>query len=603
MIIYPAGETETERHEQPLVSLVFVAASIAGLLWLVAPVEDAFLEDRARAEETFWAVLDAERERGRLAHGFWLEAHESPAVVSLPENRDVFPERVRSAYRHMIGIDPALSRLAEGGLSRLSLLISPASLWLLILGAVCLWWMGYLVEHLISRLVVAALFFTSGFIWVMAADRVPAAYWPPVELTWSWGVLTFLLAGWLVAPAAKIEVLVRGWLVRPFRLPVMVPAALIPLIFAAVAIGFCLLGPHASGLTLSDGIALAVVPSILGLAIIFTVPRRQGQETSDPDSLINQQLTAAEIMYGDEHYEEGTHLLGSLLDHDPDTDQLRRMISLAWQQDETELVHDCYHRLFRRAVTSGDFYRILEIVEEMVNRQVPVPSRALIQLATGCIRQDQLDHAFRLLPHLEEGNREDVVRVLESLGRKLSARTNPSTEMMMSLHERLRRLAPDNPMVAEMDRLFEARASRPSELEVGHTSVHKVVEIQLHEIGISNLDLTVGSKRQRVPWTAVLGIFGCHMTGEHRGWRGCVVVKFQRRIFACVFQKENLAVHDGLGRKLSFEEVWGILSEQIPEDLPFLAMKHFPQIATETMFADKLDAFLRADRLQSEPMI
>jgi hypothetical protein len=126
-----------------------------------------------------------------------------------------------------------------------------------------------------------------------------------------------------------------------------------------------------------------------------------------------------------------------------------------------------------------------------------------------------------------------------------------------------------------------------------HITLHREVDIDLLAVGTDDLTIKVRDKRrQQVPWTAIAGIFGCHLTGEKRGFRGTIIVRFKGKNFACSFTTPHILVKDDAGSPLSFEDTWNLLKTHVPEDLPFLEMRDFSEVKDLSQSTAMVEAFV-----------
>ncbi|MDJ0836565.1 MAG: hypothetical protein QNK37_08610 [Acidobacteriota bacterium] len=599
MIFYPSEETKTNRRGIAWASLILVAASILGYALIVVPLTADYQADLERTERAFWEAVDRQYQSGTLDNDFLVSVRQDPDIAGLAENRGIFSEEVRKAYRTMTTQSLPMERLsARGNLGKLSVIISPSSLLILIPGCLALWLMGFVLEHRYDRQLALALFILSGFLWVFLEDRVPAPWWPAPVFAWMWTVTVFLWVGWLSSPGASVIVTVRAWFGASFKFTPAVPTLYLCLGFTAIALAYAWFGPYAALFRPESLTAVLMEAGIFSLVFIFFAPKEKVVD-DDPESLVNQQISAAEVLYRDERYEEATHVLSNLLDHNPDMDQLGKMINLAWHQDETEVVERCYAALLKKAVATNDFYRILTVVDEMVLRRIPVPGRSLLNLVNISLRQELVKDALKLLPYLRESNqveKEDIITSHERLAEILVRQQQPDYAALKEIYAWIAGNHPKSETLGLIKTCFGKRKASKAETRLVHRiRIEKVVNVELFDVGISHLELRIpGKKMQRVPWTAVLGLFGCHMSTENRGLRGCIVIKFQRRVFGCIFSPDSIQIKDSFGRIMSFEETWNKLQEQVPGDLSFLKMKDFQQIPTEAAFESGLSAFMNA---------
>jgi len=607
MIFYPSGETKTRRKSQPWASLFLALLAVVGYFLVVRPLEADFDADLVRAKQAFTQAVERQYDNGKgtLEGSFWTKALEDASVVGEARNRTIFSEEVRKAYRLMVEQVLPLERLKSAGRQKILLLIAPHHVLILIIGCLALWVMGYLFEHLYDRLVAVGIFVLSGWVWLVLDQFVPFPWWPSPAFYWSYTLIVYLWVAWLAAPGAGIELTLRGWLGTFFKFPVQIPSLMVPIVFSLGLLFSGYFGAYKQSFSLFSLVIIPIEVGVFVLLLLFFA-RKGGDRGDDSVSLVNQQITASEILFGEERKEEGCHLLHSLFEKELSMQQLKKILNLAWNQDQIELIELSYKHILRKAIASKDFLRILEVIEEMVTRRVKVPGRSLLQVVANCLRREELDGARKLLPYLRDNDELDGKEVLalhHQYVKKIVGKRNPDQDVLRSIRDWLLKQHPDSEAMEVVETFYNkrAQANRGFDTISRDVTMHRLVEIELHKVGTSEIVLQIpGSRLQHVPWTAVLGIFGCHMAAEKRGFRGCIAVKFKRKTFGCYFTSEKIVIEDRFGKNMSFEEVWNLLGAHVPEDLPFTEMKAFEQIRSEELYRENLETFLNHGHTKAE---
>lgn len=124
--------------------------------------------------------------------------------------------------------------------------------------------------------------------------------------------------------------------------------------------------------------------------------------------------------------------------------------------------------------------------------------------------------------------------------------------------------------------------------------IHKHLDVKILEVTNNFIALILQGqdKIQKVPWTAVEGLYGCHVTQGERGYRGSIFLKFKRKIFSCNFTRQSMMVKDRFGQSVGFEAVWESLKEHGPEDIPFLDLNDFPDVVNLSNYPRMAQEFI-----------
>jgi len=604
MILYPSSETKTPSTSAPWGGIALAVLACLGYVLVTLPAKGRFERGRAALAQQIDQALEADFKSGQLAPEFWEKTKEDLAIVGLARNREIFSEEARRLYREMESVPLPLVHL-EGAapIKKLAMMIAPHHWGVLLAGLVAILLMSYLFEHLYDRQVTLSLFFLSAALWVVLEPYVPNAYWPSPIFAWSNATLVYLLVGWFTSPRARVYVTFRGWLGTLFRIQAAVPTICFPVLFLAAMFAVNLLHPGYKAYFEILPLMAVLLQAILFAAVMAAIPSKITVVAETTEDMANRQLSAAELLLNEDRFDEGMNLLHTLLTSSPTVGQIRKITSLAWENDNVPLARQGYDLLLKRALNSQDFLQVAAVIEEMLFRNLPVPGPPLCKVVAMGLSRSMFDMVRKLLPFMhdhEEIDEQTVVQTYLQFVTKLLAQKEPDRQYLHELRTWLEEHYPDAAVLKPLREFFSQAGPASVVNTYSHlVSIYKYVDIKLVAIEPGQLRLLVRDKEQHAPWTAVVGCFGCYAAGKNKGFRGCILIKFRRRIFACSFYKSDILIKEG-GLPLTFEQTWELLQRHTPEDLPFLIIEDFPKLDDETRYEGMVARFINLDRVQKE---
>lgn len=599
MIAFPSAESKTQYRFAPWAGIALGLLSLLFYLVWMLPLQREYQAEKDRAEQVFQQLLDEQHDSGSLGNNFWARAKEYPEVIEEWENNRIFSEEVKEAFRKTRQIPLPLERVADGPLlQKIPLALTAHHLGILLLGMACLVLMSYVFEHLYDLQYLLVYFVLSSAGWLFLQPFLPAAYWPSPIFSWSYTIAVLLIICWLCAPGATITLTFRLWLGKFVDFKPEIPSLLVPLVFLGGLLGFTFYdSSYQSQFSLTSLAALPLEAFLLALPLTLISPRGFKAENAG-EIEVNRLLASADSLFAEERHREAMDLLRQLLDQAVSPEQIRRVADLAWRNHNSDLAFQGYQRLLKDAYQSPDLLNVLAVVEEMLFRDLPVPGKALQMVVNLGLKHNQFGKVRKMLPYFRDHHEIDGETVLNAhtlLVEKLIAQANPDKELLLDISSWLERNHPDSKLLGSIQACFKKTANNSHMLDNydRKLSIYKFVDIDLLDIGTNYIRLQVnGAREQSAPWTAITGIFGCHVATGKRGFRGCILLKFKRKIFACSFSTERILMADAEGRTLSFEEIWKLLRENIPEDLPFVSMRDFPEIRVEDKYPQMVQVFL-----------
>ncbi len=599
MILYPSGESKTDHRGMPWATMLWIAISAAcyGVFVPKFAAEQEHLRQLAR--QRLMTLVEAQFKAGQLDQITWVRFNEEPRLMDDPEQAPRFSEAARIAWLEANDASPVLAQVANKPPRNLILLVTPHHLIVLLLGAFCLMFMGYLLEHLYDAVFVFATYLLSACLLVLAQRFLPANYHPSLMLAWAHSVFVMLWLGWVVSPKAQLTLSLRGWLVRPFGEDYSIASFHFPLLFTCGFLVVTYFSPYREALRPQPMLVLLAAAAVL--ALMFAIlPLRAPFQGLSAEELLARDLAQAELHFEQGNRPAGLTLLHKLAKLEPNRRTMSTIANLAWRNEDPELAKHCYLHLLRKAHLPSDTPLYLETLGDMLFRRLPVAGTMVAKGMTLAIETYNREQIGMLMPYLvdhKEIAQSEVVELITLLGQRTLEQKQPDRLLVSQLQDWLQANAPTSELLPKFARFFQG-GSEQSKLtgnfaqfrHIGRLVTVTLVDVQPQKIVIA----PEGQKEQRVPWTAVLGVYGCHVASGNRGFRGCIVVQFQRKIFGCVFSSAQIKIRDRV-EPVTFERVWELLEDQAPEDIPLMAMKDFPTLMDESLLLSMAENFINPD--------
>lgn len=603
MILYPSGESKTQYRTPAWAALIIIIASTLAYLFVYLPAEKAQRLEKQTAMRQFYDILEKDRGEG-LRDSYYEQVQQNPQIVLKAEFDSIFSNRLQSAYQRYQSVTMPLVTLERSiGFKRLFLAMIPHHFGLMLLGFFCLFTLAHLFEHLYDRPLLVLLFVLVSLCWFFIGNLIPETYQPSPIFAWSYTMAVLMISMWLVSPKASIYLTFRTWFIKVIDIKFELPSLLFVVLYCIALVAVQLLAnPYADYF---NPLAMSAIPilSLLLLIPLSFMPTKKAADVDMEEFSLNQQIAVAENLMTQERQKEAMELLRDLLDRQPHVEQIERIADLAWRNHDNALAKQGYMAVFREAFNSRDFHKVLNVMEILMQRDIPIPANALTSIIRMAIQNNQLKTVRRLMPLMFENkaiSQPTKEEVMEGYVKRLTQQADPDRIHINELQDTLSKKLPDSRahtfLNAYIHRSIES--SMPAETFGFAGKIHKYVRIKLLEINDERLEIQVGEgKRQHAPWTAIMGIFCCYQTGEDRGYHGCVLLRFQRKVFACSFNVATIAVTDAGGRTLTFEETWQLLKENVPEGLPLSELNGAVEVENEDAFKEALTTFMKEQNL------
>ena len=595
MVIFPSSESQTDSVQPPWAALVLSLLASLGYIFLMLPQKREYQAQKNLAKLKVDQSLERHYLQGLLPQSFYRDAQDSIGAIGRPENKEIYSAETWLAYQEYINLPRPHQRLQnKGPLWRLLALFIPNEWPVLLMGILGLITLGFLFEHVFDRQLLPALFVISAFGWLPNWPLLPDDYQPNLIFAWGTTVSALLLAMWLCFPKSNISLTIHIWLIKIFTFKPTIPSGFIAVIFV-------------SGMLIHNQFfsadadyfnAKSVLPATgegLIFALLLSLIARRKREHEDPEQVINRRIATAESLFDQERPEEAFRILKDLLNAEPDLRQVRHIAEVAWRHHDNEIARQSYHLVLKEVTKANDHRQLIELIEEMVYRDIPVAAHILHGGVTKGFKHGMLAESVKLLPFLEahpEIPMDQVVPYYERLGVNLINQHNPDRQMLFLCQSWLEEHSPEAKVLEEIrDYLHSTSVSQMAPMEADRR-ISRRVDIELLDIHNGAIKLRVtGGKEQVVPWTAIEGIFGCHVASGARGYYGCIFLKFKRKIYACNFNRQSIMMKDRYGQSLAFESTWSRLEQYVPEDIPFIKLEDFPELLDTEDIAAQAEAF------------
>jgi len=343
---------------------------------------------------------------------------------------------------------------------------------------------------------------------------------------------------------------------------------------------------------------LAVLLQGLLLSLMMMgVPTRNLEKHISREQIITKKIAEATLSFEELKPEEAYNQIKEAMAMGPDRIQISQIADLAWQNEYRDFAEQCYKNVLRKAYTGRDMVQLLTCVQGMLFRHIKVPDNFFLKAIHQAIDTNQIQETEKLLPHLKERTELDravLLEIYERLTKLVLSKKAPDKFLLNKLRNWLTENHPDTDALTAIHAFFEKQSGVNSALEgFGHlTQVHRSVDVEMLKVTTTNVYLQVSGKEQRIPWTATIGFFGCHVAEAPKGFRGCILIKFKRKNFVCIFTTPRILLREENNKPMSFERLWALLKSQVPEDIPFLEMRDFPEITSEAEIVKITEEFI-----------
>lgn len=597
MFVFPSSETATSLKSPPW--LAFSWLIITGVIFLTVGLPETFRYQKSRAEtiHRFEKALESQLKAGELKQGIYFQAVQQPAVIEDPGLHHVFNPEVKAAYSEVKMLRPPLLDKAEGAPNRrLLLLVQPHHFAVMLLGFCLLIPIGFMFEHLFDRLWIAMCFLVNGAT-LLVLDRIYQANWVPNPLfAWFWLTLLVMLIPCILKPRGAVTLTLRVWFGGTRDFEMKFPVWFFPISFI---LGSALVTWRLTDFDLiSAPQALPVIAAqaLLSALVFMRIPTHEYLVNSQPEVYSNRQIAQAESLFEEQKSVEALAILRELLQHDISNEQFMRVAHLAFRHDEHELTSLAYQAVIRDNLRNGKHHDNVQLVLEMLERNLRVPGGAIERALETAYTMGGQQIVVKILPHLNNHPDIEPESVHQHYTRHIDALLRQNTPDRNYLHELqhfIEYAFPNDPLSMRISQYLHATGQSidPPVLTAPQYQIGKFIEVEL--IRVKGNDITVelaGGKQQRLPWTAILALYGCHVLGGDRGFRGYIMTRNRNKIFCCCFNSASLTKYEG--ESAVFENVWKDILSEAPEDLPRVALSDFENHVDDKDLEEKVQAFL-----------
>jgi len=600
MFIYPAEETVTRFRHLPWFSLALSAAAIFVYFSYYRPAQVEYQEKQLALWKAFNETIDWEVEQNKLKRDIGLQIQKDP--VLLEQDNEIYQfvsDYTRQRYSMLMkNKRPLLERLDRGGIyAMLLILVCPGTV-LLLLSMLGLYLGTYVIEHQYASLGAAVVYLLSGAALVVGHPYLPTDFKVAPDFFWFILVSALILTSWLRAPGAVVTVAAKGWAFKTFAKTFRVPAGVVAVSYVVLGTVICMTIVPQSELFRPQWVGLAAAAAVFWALLLMFFPTRAQIEIKDPEVVINAGLAQTELLLQAEKVDEARTKLEDLLISSPTLEQIVRVGDLAWKSNLVETSEKAYLMAFRRVLPGRKLQEILPVIEKMVFRGFAVPVSGLqIAIELG-ISERHVGHIKKLLRHFKDHPNVQDSQLRTVFGRLIDYETSskePDEEFLVEIFGWFGEYEPLAKEVEQIKNFLNER--RPTDVSSqNYTSmnqIHRHVDSEL--LGVTNQHVRLkvkGSNPQNVPWTAIIALYGAHILGSDRGYRGCVILRFKRKMFGCHFANDDIAIYDESGERLSFENTWSMFEKFVSEGIPFLRFENFKDFVSDELYQEEVQKFL-----------
>ncbi len=597
MFVFPSAETATSLKSPPWLSLAWLIVTGVVFLTIGLPESFRYQETRTETVHQLEKALEAQLKAGDLKQGIYFQAVQRPAVIEEPSLHQVFNAQVKAAYSNVKILRSPLLDKAEGPPNkRLFLLVQPHHFLVMMLGFCLLIPTGFLFEHLFDSLWIATCFLVNGAT-LLVLDRVYDASWVPSPLfAWFWLTLLIMLVPCILKPRCNVTLTLRLWLGSTRDFEMKFPVWFFPITFIVTS---ALVTWYLSDFDMTQtpqALPLITAQALLNALVFMRIPTREHLENSQPEVFSNRQIAQAESLFEEQKSVEALAVLRGLLQEDIGNDQFMRVAHLAFRHDDHELSSLAYQAVLRSNLRNNKHHENVQLILEMLERNLRVPGGIIERALETAYTMGGQHVVVKILPHLHNHPDIEPETVHQHYSRHIDALLRQNAPDRNYLHE-LQRFTeytfPNDPLSMRISQFLHATAPSidPPSTTTPQYQIGKFIEVEI--IRVKGNDITVelaGGKQQRLPWTAILALYGCHVLGGARGFRGYIMTRNRNKIFCCCFNSSSLSKYEG--ESGVFENVWKDILNEAPEDLPRVALSDFDNHLDEKGLEEKVQAFL-----------
>ncbi|CAM2007793.1 tetratricopeptide repeat protein [Acanthopleuribacter pedis] len=596
MFVFPSSESATPIKSPPWFSIVWILATLGFFFLSVLPAEQRYRTHRADSLQRIEQALEAQLQGGNLKQGIYVQAVTNPNLIELPEFNHVFDDQVKAAYAEFKLLrHPFLERAAAMPDQRLLLLLQPHHAFIMLLGLVCLIATGFVFEHLFDSLWIASCLLLNAAA-LFTLDLYVGNQWTPsLVYAWFWLSLIMMVIPCILKPRTDITFTLRLWLGNTKDFDLKLELWLFPLMFLGGGSAITWYLTDFPVRTASSALPVTAALALVSALLMTRIPTREQKLNRNPEVFGNQELARAEGLFEQEKPKEALEAMRELLQLDLENAQLMRIAHLAFQNEDIDLASLAYQAVLRRHLREGKSHDSVHLVLEMLERNLRVPGATIERTLDAAYTMGSQATVIKILPHLQD--HPDVLpeTVHRQYNRHIDAVLAQSKPDRNYLHELQRSLEfsfPGDPMSMRINQFLHATAPSldPEPVTTPSYHIQKFVAVEIIRVQGNDITVELGGKYQKLPWTAILALYGCHVLGGDRGYHGFVVTRNKSKIFCCSFKATSLEKYEG--PSATFENVWKDLLKQAPEDLPRVTLSDFENHMDSKDLEEKVQDFL-----------
>lgn len=600
MIFYPSSESKTDFTLIPWGSIIISILSIAGFVGVLQPETQKFHKQQEAKELIIKNSVESAFQVGRLKHEFWSEFQGDFHMLGREANNNIFPPAIIRAYQDYTNSPLPLTSIAQDKSMKLLLSIIPHDLYALILGILAILFTGYLFEHLYHHIMILVFYVLSAIFWIFVPPLLTLPQWPPIEMTWSVtiGTLCFLTA--LRTPTTVITITIKTWFGKFFNFEPNLPVLLLATGYLVlISLEVIFLSEFTNNFS---PLSMAMIPvtAFAFALLLFVLPHRP--QDTDEELEINQMLARAESYFSNDRHDDAIETLRFCYTQNPTNEQIKRIADIAWKHHDSQLARQGYINLLKAAYDNTDFRKTIALIDEMVSKNLELPLSPLQTAIQIGLQKQMLDEVQRLLPYFvshQDATETTILALYDQYVDRLITRPNPDKNKIWEILQWLQQHFPESDTTAKVDLYFQGlRTKKHEAVSAPVQKIHKYMEIGLINVTDKELLLKIGAdKEQNIPWTAFLGLSVYHFPGVHQGYKGCLFIKFRRKIFACSFSPKDILMKDVLGQQLTMEKLWEIFEQHIPEGAPFIYLDQCEDLSSPDQFEAAANEFVNKNHI------
>ena len=327
-------------------------------------------------------------------------------------------------------------------------------------------------------------------------------------------------------------------------------------------------------------VGLIILTSVFFLSLVPFVQRtRIKAESLCDDRVIGSTLNSIDADFKAGELENAKQKLMQLNSQNLSFEQNGRLAELAWEAGMRDLVKSAYNRQLLKF--EGTEKEKDQLITKMLLNGMVLPGSHFERLFKKTLERNENSTLRTILPFLKNQSQKTQETLKISLRERVEKAILQSDDVFLDdLKPHLEGMPVFSPVLSKIASYENKKLEGSMYVDNYARSqmIHKLIKVNLLKVKVDfvEMKLSTGSI-QKVPWDAFRGVFG---TFIHNRQSGVLLVEFKARLYACHFQESNL--EESLTGN-SFQEVWKLLNEQRPNNVPMTELKDFSTIAEEDL--------------------